>query len=77
MQVVAALRIVCTAAFVGSVFAAAHAESGSPADTKLAKPAEARTLENDYKAAKHRADVREKEWDRRIANRIKSICSGC
>jgi hypothetical protein len=30
-----------------------------------------------YKASKQRADVREQNWERKMRERMKSICTGC
>jgi hypothetical protein len=55
-----------------------YAQAGSSVSTKLQKdPARGQTVEDEYKAAKQRADAREKDWDRRVREKIKSICSGC
>ena len=42
-----------------------------------AQESQKEAAETEYKAAKERADARERDWDRKMRERMKSICSGC
>ncbi len=56
----------------------AYSQAGTSVSTKLPKdPVHGQTIEDEYKAARQRADAREKDWDRRVRDKMKSICSGC
>lgn len=54
------------------------AQSAPPVKPKVStEETQRQAVETEYKAAKERADARERDWDRKMRERMKSICSAC